>query len=1309
MTRSFPFATLATLILLVAAATPATGGAGTGVLPCDPNDAAPQVPILGTRVSPRIVGPGRVVASQHLVEATYECGQASVAGAGLAGQSDSDGDGMGDRWVGQWEAWTGQVLKAADDADQDGLRNSDEFRWELVPICFAIPARILQNCQDSEGDRSTGANGDGWRDGAEVSYWNDASNDFLRAEAGLALYDPDRLLDTDNDGRSNVNDTDSDNDGLRDGAEALAYDTYPELVDSDCAVLATACTPSSQTTYHGARSGSPGVGDGLNDSAELAFWEAMQPGSWAWDHDGDGIANALLDPDSDGDGLLDGEEFLLGRGQVRPDRADTDGDGVSDFNETAWSQDTDGDGLVNAADTDADGDGMPDGWEAHYGLNMVDPTDAGLDKDRDGLANLGEYQHATFPDNPDSEGDELQDGPEVAEGTNPFSHDSDSDGLPDAWEAKFKLHGGSIAANPVQADAGVDGDGDSFTAPWCGNAGHAFSNRAEYLHGIPDGWDSRPTQAGGDGVYWGGAQPNAVDTDGDGLADGYEVCSGLEPTTVDVLAGDDADADGLSNAAEGPAGTRYDAPDTDGDGLCDGGRAASCTSGNGDLAPGEANDYHTDGLRADTDGEGWLDGAEAAYWDPTGAGTVPDSDRDGRDNLHEADSDGDGISDLAEHESGTGADPSRADTDADGLTDKQELDGWQLSTWEPVTSDPRLADEDMDGLTDAQERDHQTDPRQADRDGDGLSDLVEVTGWGIVVNGVARNVTSNPNRQDTDWDLFSPEGGVLHDGQEFSLGTDPRVRDTDADGIVDGAEDQDRDGQAEEGEPSPVDNDTDDDGLLDGQEWNARMGDLHSDPLDADSDEDGVSDFAEVRTYGTDPLSHDTDNDFLPDGEEVGLAQAGGSPDKLTDPLDADTDDDGLPDGREAIFYGTDPRVADTDCDGQKDGSDPDPYNANVPPGEARPAAERACASAPTGNFGLRPADLPAPPVLASASAGAPADGDVGLLVFDQDGTVTLLARAPESETPITMVQAVIWLNGQLRTGADGTLSAGSGRITAELQTIDEPGAAPPSGSPYTHAVRVALPEGMVEAVSATYALTFVDANLNSATYTGGVDGFQLEEVGYADELNAADQQDYDDPSNSTLDGSGWSYVHANLTGQPRTDGPPGAQLAMGGGNVSDGLWIYRIVQPSVATLAGAIMDGKLVLVDASTVQVPVKAVLYTNTSVPVPKGDFGLYTQSSWWNSVAKAVKKVTQVASRVWGTVVTTATQAFNRAGQAVLGTTLAIYDEMRNPRSPAAYAARVAIDITSIWPFSKSCLTGNRRERVKWSEWRLLHNTP
>ncbi len=82
-----------------------------------------------------------------------------------------------------------------------------------------------------------------------------------------------------------------------------------------------------------------------------------------------------------------------------------------------------------------------------------------------------------------------------------------------------------------------------------------------------------------------------------------------------------------------------------------------------------------------------------------------------------------------------------------------------------------------------------------------------------------------------------------------------------------------------------------------------------------DRDRDGLSNCSEKRVFGTDHRDYDSDDDGLPDPDEL---------EDGTDPTDADSDDDGLGDGEEGEA-GSDPGDADSDEDGVSDGTDCDP------------------------------------------------------------------------------------------------------------------------------------------------------------------------------------------------------------------------------------------------------------------------------------------------------------------------------------------------------------------------------------------------
>lgn len=97
------------------------------------------------------------------------------------------------------------------------------------------------------------------------------------------------------------------------------------------------------------------------------------------------------------------------------------------------------DDIVSSSYPDADRDLIPDNVETAAGLNPNDPADAKLDADNDGLINSDEALRGTGVNTPDSDGDGLTDGFEAHfTKTNPLvvdgSGDPDGDGLTNAAE-----------------------------------------------------------------------------------------------------------------------------------------------------------------------------------------------------------------------------------------------------------------------------------------------------------------------------------------------------------------------------------------------------------------------------------------------------------------------------------------------------------------------------------------------------------------------------------------------------------------------------------------------------------------------------------------------------------------------------------------------------------------------------------------------------------------------------------------------------------------------------------------------------------
>ncbi|AKU92115.1 vWA domain-containing protein [Vulgatibacter incomptus] len=144
------------------------------------------------------------------------------------------------------------------------------------------------------------------------------------------------------------------------------------------------------------------------------------------------IRDVQLAVDSDGDGLSDVEEELIG---TDPTLRDTDGDGFSDFLEHRLRnagfdpldpsdadcavtedddynrRDDDGDGLLNCEERflgtnprlfDTDADGIPDWIEVRAGTSPVS-DDLLADLDRDGRTNGDEVRDHTDPNRPDNE------------------------------------------------------------------------------------------------------------------------------------------------------------------------------------------------------------------------------------------------------------------------------------------------------------------------------------------------------------------------------------------------------------------------------------------------------------------------------------------------------------------------------------------------------------------------------------------------------------------------------------------------------------------------------------------------------------------------------------------------------------------------------------------------------------------------------------------------------------------------------------------------------------------------------------------
>ncbi len=443
----------------------------------------------------------------------------------------------------------------------------------------------------------------------------------------------------------------------------------------------------------------------LSSTNSSCFGTAVSMGSVTNDFEGEarpqnGLSDIGCDEflDANNDGLVDAWE--LKHGETDP-IADDDLDGLTNLEEQNNGTDPN--------NPDTDGDGMPDGWEVMHGLNPL-MDDSADDADGDGLSNLGEYTATTDPNDTDSDDDGMLDNWEVTHGLNPILDDStadadsddlnnlgeqtagtdpnvadtDSDGMPDGWEVTHGL-------NPLVDDSADDADGDGMTNLEEYAAATDPNDSDSDADGMPDVWEElyNPPLSPTNGL------DGALDFDSDGLLNSNEYLFGCNPTNVDT------DADGMWDGWEvtyisilNPTNALDGALDSDGDGVLNSNEFALGTSP----------------TNTDSDADGMPDGWEVTYMPPLNPTNAADA---------WLDSDGDGLTNKFEYI--YGCNPTNSDTDADGMPD-----GWEVTHGLNPLVDDSADDADSDGLSNLEEYTATTDPNNPDTDGDSMPDGWEV-------------------------------------------------------------------------------------------------------------------------------------------------------------------------------------------------------------------------------------------------------------------------------------------------------------------------------------------------------------------------------------------------------------------------------------------------------------------------------------------------------------------------------------------------------------------------------------------------------
>ncbi|MEZ5537270.1 MAG: hypothetical protein R3F02_16795 [Thiolinea sp.] len=370
----------------------------------------------------------------------------------------------------------------------------------------------------------------------------------------------------------------------------------------------------------------------------------------SFDDDLDGLKNGeekalgsdLYNPDTDGDGIIDGMEVPDPANPLNTDGDallnvldnDDDNDGVLTIDEDydfpkdgPLNDDTDSDGIPDYLDADDDGDGVPTKNENYNGGTPKDDNTDGdskpdyldADDDGDGVLTKNENYNGGTPEDDNTDGDSKPDY---------LDADDDGDGKPS------KNEGNDPNGDGKPADA-QDTDGD-------GKPDYLDVNDSDGPKGDPDG-DGVPND---EEEKW-GSDPNNPDDDGDGIPTREENYNGGSPTD------DDTDQDGIPDFMD---------TDDDGDGIL---------TRNENYNGGTPQDDNTDGdskpdyLDTDDDGDGVL-----TKYENYNGGTPGDDNTDGDSKPDYLDADDDGDGKLSKDESndpnGDGKPDDALDSDGDG-------------------------------------------------------------------------------------------------------------------------------------------------------------------------------------------------------------------------------------------------------------------------------------------------------------------------------------------------------------------------------------------------------------------------------------------------------------------------------------------------------------------------------------------------------------------------------------------------------------------------------------------------------------------
>jgi|GEM_PF-5588209 len=775
-----------------------------------------------------------------------------VAGVGTGGNSGGVNGGNGLVVI--------EVTVNSCDTDNDGIDNTFDLDSDNDGIPDIVEAGGTDSNGDGKVDNATDTDGDGWAD------------TFDSDNGGTALTIP----DTDGDGYVNTVDIDSDGDGIIDIIEAQASGTLtsPSGSDANNNGADDAFDPDNGNSFSiPVDSDGDDTPDYLDtDSDDDGVSDAIE----AYDTDNDGAADTSpAGTDTDTDGLDDNYDNVVGPNATT--NVTNNGQSSSSFPnddntatpERDWREieDNDGDGVVDALDTDDDNDGILDENECGGPAVSTTFTFSGSDQNYTvpvaateisaklwgaggrgdqqsgrGVGGAGGYTSISIAVSDLTSNSLIV---TVGEGgnstTGSVTYGNGGAGFSSVFNSALRNYGsgggmsaisymtlvtpGSVSVNDLIAIAGGGGSMPAFS-----NAG---------------------TNAGEGGGTTGGAATDA-NTAINGQGGTQSAGGGGNGTAGSFLLGGDAIENGSAGGGGYYGGSSGSIASSDegggggGSGYINPLGSGTTTAGNVQTPPNTGDADYVAGVGEGGNNNGVAGGNGLVVITAIFSGC--DSDNDGIPNSNDLDSDNDGIPDLVEaggtDANGDGIVDDATDTDGDGWADTFDSDDGGTALTEADTDGDGFknffdVDSDSDGITDnveAQTTLGFTAPSGTDTDEDGLDDSYDPDNGGTAITLSNNESAGNPDYTDTDSDgdgLFdwtegfddNNSGDALDDfisratAFETAAGNPlyyVNSDDGDADGIPDWLEDTDADNVPNFLDPdNALYQDTDNDGLVD--------------------------------------------------------------------------------------------------------------------------------------------------------------------------------------------------------------------------------------------------------------------------------------------------------------------------------------------------------------------------------------------------------------------------------------------------------------------------------------------------------------